>query len=143
MPRDDELSIVTLNSEPATKIVSTLSDAKLNQLAKARAKSLDVRRRAQAAKLQAKLNHLRYVLGSDMRSDTVERMAKEMMNQEERLRAKQNMLTEKLAEAIAGFKDELHTVRKAVSKRGMDSGANRSSPKRAISDVSTSSSRHR
>ena len=139
MPRDDEISVVTLSSEPTTKTVSTLSQAKLDQLAKARAKSLEVRRRAQANKLQAKLNHLRYMLGSDMLPDTVERVAKELMNQEERLRQKQNALTEKLSETITGFKDELHKLRKAhapTSKSSTDT-----IPRRPKSDVSTSSSR--
>ena len=152
MPRDDTSTVtldIDLDDTPTSKGKTSLSQAKLQQLAHARAKSLEVRRRAQANKLQGKLNHLRYVLGNDMRPDTVERFAKELINTEERLRAKQNALTEMLKDSITGFRDELRAIRKLVDKGRTHtslsdlskSKTTASSSKRPASDVTTSSYR--
>ena len=61
-----------------------LSQAKLDQLAEARARSLEVRRRNALAKVEGKVNHLRSMLGPDLKPDTVSRIAKEMIAVEER-----------------------------------------------------------
>ena len=151
MPRDDTSTVtldIDLDDTPTSKGKKPLSADKLQQLAHARAKSLEVRRRAQANKLQGKLNHLRYVLGNDMRPDTVERFAKELINTEERLRAKQNALTEMLKDSITGFRDELRAIRKLVDKgrthtslSDLKPKTTASSSKRPASDVTTSSYR--
>ena len=115
-------SVVTLDlgHDPAKKVVP-LSQAKLEQLKVARARSLESRRRTQAAKLQGKLTHLRSMLGSDFRNDTVERVAKEMIAHEDRnanevarLREKHVSAVQDFKEAVTGFRDELKALRKAV-----------------------------
>ena len=122
MPRDDS-SVITIGATTASSSKpKTLSRAKLEQLERARAKSLESRRKAQKAKLEGKLNHLRSMLGSDLRPDTVERVAKEMMAQEERhqneiarLREKHVLASQELSESLTGCKDELRSLRKSLA----------------------------
>lgn len=125
MPRNgDSSTVISLDTDGrAASTVVPLSQTKLDQLARARARSLEVRRRKAKDKMEAKLQHLRYVLGSDMRPDTVERFAKEMMAQESRLREKHGGLLENLKEAIHGFREELRSLRKLVDKSGGRTGA--------------------
>ena len=93
MPRDDA-SAVTVRLDSVTES-KPLSQKKLDQLARARVKSLEVRRRTQKAKLEGKLNAIRSMLGSDMRADTIERVAKEMVAREEKHSAEVARLREK------------------------------------------------
>eukprot|EP00966_Prymnesium_polylepis_P326152 7382076-Prymnesium_polylepis.1 len=121
MVRDDS-SVITIGTTASSASNSKqLSQAKLDQLARARAKSLEVRRRQMKAKLEGKLNQLRSMLGSDLRHDTVERVAKEMINQEERhaqevvrLREKHTSAMQELADSLTGCKDELRSLRKSL-----------------------------
>jgi len=62
------------------------------------------------------------LLGSDLRPDTVERVAKEMLSLEERheqevqrLREKHTTATQELTEALTGCKDELRSIRKTLA----------------------------
>lgn len=73
----DSSSVVTVNMNSSKS--KPLSEAKQNQLALARARSLEVRRRNALAKVEGKVNHLRSMLGSDLKPDTVSRIAKEMI----------------------------------------------------------------
>ena len=119
----DSSSAITINFQDLNKTghnQKQLTQKKLDQLAHARVRSLEVRRRAQAAKLQGKLTHLQSMLGSDMRPDTVERIAKEMLAQEEkhsneiiRLRERQATSTEQLMEAFSVIRNELKHIREA------------------------------
>ena len=116
-------SVVTVNTEASgPKSSKVLSQAKLDQLAQARVRSLEVRRQKQKAKLEGKLNHLRSMLGADLRPDTVQRVAKEMIALEERheheverLREKHTAATQELSETISGCKDELRSIRKTLA----------------------------
>ena len=134
-------SILTFDTESGKK---ELSAKKLQQLAAAREKALLSRRKALKDKLEAKLSELRHVLGNDMRNSTVEKFAEAMMKQEKELRNKQNSMTEKLTEAINGFKDELAAVKKLVSKSSsvnLSQLSSKSSAPRSASEVSTNVSR--
>ena len=82
MPQDDASATVRFDS--AASGSNSLSQKKLDQPAQARIKSLEVSQRSQKAKLEGKLNAIRSMLGSDMRVDTVERVAKEMVAREEK-----------------------------------------------------------
>ena len=117
MPRDDASVTVRLDSD-----TKPLSQKKLDQLARARVKSLEVRRRTQKAKLEGKLNAIRSMLGSDMRADTIERVAKEMVAREEkhsaevaRLREKQMEATEELQTTMSAMRDEMSRMRKVIT----------------------------
>ena len=95
-----------------------LSQKKLDQLARARVKSLEVRRRTQKAKLEGKLNAIR-----SMRADTIERVAKEMVAREEkhsaevaRLREKQMEATEELQTSMSAMRDEMSRISHACGK---------------------------
>jgi hypothetical protein len=126
MVRDDSSVITIGTSASSASNNKQLSQAKLDQLARARAKSLEVRRRAQKAKLEGKLSQLRSMLGTDiLRPDTVERVAKEMIAQEERhanevvrLREKHTTAMQELADSVTGCKDELRSLRKALPSNG-------------------------
>lgn len=135
-PRDES----TLTFETGKK---ELSQRKLEQLAKAREKAMLSRRKALKAKLELKLSELRHVLGSDMSNPTVERVAEAIMKQEKELRNKQNALTEKLSEAMDGFKDELRALRGAMAKSSVSLSQVKGSKPRPHggSEVSTSVSR--
>jgi hypothetical protein len=100
----------------------SLSDSKIKTLEKARARSLEVRRERASAKLEAKLNALRSVMGRDMRSDTVERVAREWIAHEDRnsqeiarLRERQIKASEELQDVLQNMRDDINRVRKAVS----------------------------
>ena len=138
MARDDAISV-----DMGTKRVVPLSQTKLDQLARARARSLEVRRRKAKEKLEARLSQLRYVLGADMRPDTVERVAKEMMAQESRLREKHASLIENLKTAINGFRDEMRAMRKLLEQprraQSTTSGSQRGAG--SVLSIGTSSSR--
>lgn len=121
MVRDDTSSVITVRTDASSK-TSDLSQAKLNQLANARVRSLEVRRAKAKAKLEGKLAHLQSMLGPDLRPDTVERVAKEMISQEEmhfkevmRLRDKHANSLQQLNDTIATCKDELRMLRKTVT----------------------------
>lgn len=138
MARDDAISV-----DMGTTRVVPLSQAKLDQLAHARARSLEVRRRKAKEKLEARLSQLRHVLGADMRPDTVERVAKEMMAQESRLREKHASLIENLKTAINGFRDEMRAMRKLLEQprraQSTTSGSQRGAG--SVLSIGTSSSR--
>ena len=117
----DGSSTVTVNMDGSSKI-KVLSQAKLDQLAEARARSLEVRRRNALAKVEGKVNHLRSMLGPDLKPDTVSRIAKEMIAVEERheqeverLRVKHTDATKELTETLAGCKGELQSIRKVLA----------------------------
>ena len=121
MTRDDLSSVTVRLDSEASK---PLSQAKVDQLARARVKSLEVRRRKSAEKLQGKLNAIRSMLGNDLRADTVERVAREMAAREDRhaaelgrLREKQTVATEELTGALTSVRDELQRMRKAIPGR--------------------------
>ena len=131
----------------------SLSDSKIKTLEKARARSLEVRRERASAKLEAKLNALRSVMGRDMRSDTVERVAREWIAHEDRnsqeiarLRERQIKASEELQDVLQSMRDDINRVRKAVSGQHTGSAptrpAARSSPipKRPGSDVGSRAS---
>lgn len=70
-----------------------ISDRKRQQLSVAREKSLKSRREALKKKLEQRLNELRAVLGTDLRSQTVERVAQHLLEKEEAHRARTNIAT--------------------------------------------------
>ena len=123
----DSSSVVTVNMNSSKS--KPLSEAKQNQLALARARSLEVRRRNALAKVEGKVNHLRSMLGSDLKPDTVSRIAKEMIAVEERheqeverLREKHTDATKELTETLAGCKEELRSIRKTLASQTHHSG---------------------
>ena len=146
MPRD-EASVVSLELDACEpKTVSTLSAAKLSQLEAARQKSLQVRRKRQADRLQSKLNHIRFQLGGgDMRPEQLERVCREMLALETsshaevvRLREKQNTMMSDIREVISGFRDEMRVVRKQLGIKPPTQSAsiNTTAPKHSVSTLS-------
>ena len=129
-PRDDDASSVLtikldrqVDGKKAKKrsmdstSSSDLSEAKLQQLADAREKSIQSRRMTMRSKLERKLEELNMVMG-DLRSDQVERVGRAMMDLEEKLRGKQNSLTEHVSSQINGLKDELRALRNDLVQPG-------------------------
>ena len=114
MGRDDEDSVVTVSFDD-DKPKGALSQRKLEQLAAAREVGLQKRRAKQKDKLQERLNELNRLLGSDMRAQTVERVAEAMMKQEKRLRDRQNEMTQELIEQIKSFKDDIRSLKERRS----------------------------
>ena len=112
MPRDESITLEM--DEPKAK--KPPSEAKLKQLEAAREKALLSRRRALKNKLETKLSELRAILGNDMRPETTERFAKAMMAQEDRLRQRQNSLSEQLRDAITDFRHELEALRACITQ---------------------------
>ena len=85
------------------------------QLAAAREVALTNRRLKTHAKLTARLDQLNTLLGG-MRSDQQERVGRYIMEQEERLRAKQNALTDTNIECIREMKSEIRALRDALQR---------------------------
>lgn len=136
----DGESTLTLETGSKKQVSCEPGSKKYAQLAKAREKALLARRRKMKERLESKLSELRHVLGSDMRSQTVERFAEAIMRQEERLRSKQNALTEGLSKAMEGFRDELKELRRHIGRPSSVSLSQvKSSNKPRSSEVSTSS----
>ena len=122
---DDDSSVVTVSFDdgnPSHKGAG-LSQKKLEQLAAAREKALLKRRAKLKDKLQTKLNELHHILGSDMRSGTLERVAEAMLKQEQRLRDRQNELTEQLIETIRDFKVDLASLKEQNRKPAQHAAA--------------------
>ena len=145
MVRDTD-SVLTISLDDVESGGKQCSLRKLDQLAAAREKALLARQKKQKLALEAKLNEIRRVLGSDMRNDTVENFARAMMKQEERLRAKQNALTEQVSQALDGLKDEIRALRKTQPATGprpehTKAVSHTAKPVRALSEVSSVSSR--
>ena len=145
MPRDnDSVVTVSFDHEQEGSGGKQLSQAKLDQLAAAREKALLARRKKQKSALEAKLNELRHILGRDLRNDTVEHFAHAMMKQEQRLRDKQNALTESMTEALQSVKDELRSLRKMqmgpTARPDTRAAPSKPTP-RTLSEVSAVSSR--
>lgn len=101
-------------ANPETKIISTLSDAKLKQLADAREKALESRRRTLRDKLTRKVAELNVILGKDMSLPTVERVAKTLMDHEERWRTKHSAVVDAFNTALTGFREDIQELRKAI-----------------------------
>lgn len=126
-----------------------ISDRKRQQLSVAREKSLKSRREALKKKLEQRLNELRAVLGTDLRSQTVERVAQHLLEKEEAHRARTNRHIADMNETIQSFKDELRRVRKLVEARESSgksvvssSSSSRDKPRmKTLSELSASSSR--
>ena len=100
------------------------------------------------AKLEGKLNQLRSMLGSDLRHDTVERVAKEMIHQEERhaqevvrLREKHTSAMQELADSLTGCKDELRSLRKSLPSNGTHTTTLKEMTRRPASEASSLVSR--
>ena len=115
--RDDgeTSSVVTVSFDEDKPSKGALSQKKLDQLAAARESALQKRRTKQKDKLQERLNELNRLLGSDMRAQTLERVAEAMMKQEKRLRDRQNESTEQLIEQIQSFKEDLRSLKERKS----------------------------
>ena len=98
---------------------SDLSEAKLQQLADAREKSIQSRRMTMRTKLERKLEDLNLLMG-DLRSDQVERVGQAMMDLETKLRQKQNDFTQELNhnQQIRGMRDEMRELRKELLHPG-------------------------
>ena len=96
---------------------SDLSEAKLQQLADAREKSIQSRRMTMKSKLERKLEDLNLLMG-DLRSDQVERVGQAMMDLETKLRQKQNDFTQELNQQIRGMRDEMRELRKELLHPG-------------------------
>jgi hypothetical protein len=147
MPRDDDVITVATydgyDDEPSrntkTKPAQPLSKAKLDQLAAARDKALISRRKILKNKLEAKLAELREVLGVDLRNDTLERVGRAMMQQEERLRNKQNENTERLSEAIESLHGEMRKLRREIAPAVHNKDARPRPPPLSTHKVSLSS----
>ena len=113
-------SVVTVNFDendtPRSKNGKPLSEKKLAQLSAARNKALHARRVKLKSRLESKLSELRQILGPDMRSDTVERVAQAMMRQEVTLREKQNQLVSEVRDVINDFKTDLRDIKERLQK---------------------------
>lgn len=130
-PRDDDASSVLtikldgqvdgkkskIRSIDTGSASSDLSEAKLQQLADAREKSIHSRRLTMRTKLERKLEDLNMVMG-DLRSDQVERVGQAMMDLETKLRQKQNDFTQELNQQIRGMRDEMRELRKELLHPG-------------------------
>ena len=91
-----------------------ISDKKRQQLAAAREKALESRRKQLALKLEQNLSEIRHVLGSAANAPTIEAMAKAMMKQEESLRSKQAQMVSELHETVTSFSNQLGKVQDEV-----------------------------
>eukprot|EP00966_Prymnesium_polylepis_P127480 2948601-Prymnesium_polylepis.1 len=111
----DTSSVVTVSFDEDKPSKGALSQKKLDQLAAARESALQKRRTKQKDKLQERLNEMNRLLGSDMRAQTLERVAEAMMKQEKRLRDRQNEMTEQLIEQIQSFKEDLRSLKERKS----------------------------
>ena len=146
MPRDREDDVITVATWDGDEDMPTrhtsgsskpLSKAKLDQLAAAREKALLTRRKNLRTKLEAKLAELREVLGVDLRNDTLERVGRAMMQQEERLRNKQNEHTQRLSEAIESLQGEMRKLRHAVAPAVHDREKSKPPPSTAYKGLSS------
>jgi hypothetical protein len=124
---DDSSSVLTIQLDGKTagkkskrsvdSISSDLSEAKLQQLADAREKSIQSRRMTMKSKLERKLEDLNLLMG-DLRSDQVERVGQAMIDLETKLRQKQNDFTQELNQHIRGMRDEMRELRKELLRPG-------------------------
>lgn len=94
---DDEDMIITDLLPPSEP--KPLTAAKLEQLASAREKALESRRRSQKAALESRLHQVRLLLG-ELDSAYIDKVQEAMMAQERELRRKQSDLTTKLIKLI-------------------------------------------
>ena len=114
MPQHDNDDIVTeLEDEP-----KHLSKAKTDQLAAARVKALDSRRRTQKAGLEARLHEVRLLLG-ELDPKHMERVLEAMVSQERDLRRKQSELTTQLIEMVKAESAKRSTEYESL-KRSID-----------------------
>lgn len=93
---DDDNTIITDLSESRPK---KLSHAKTDQLAAARVKALESRRRTQKAGLEARLHEVKLLLG-ELDPKHIERVQEVIMSQERALRREQKELTLQLIELV-------------------------------------------
>ena len=140
-------SVVTVNFDeddtPRSKSGKPLSEKKMAQLSAARNKALHARRVKLKSRLESKLSELRQILGPDMRSDTVERVAQAMMRQEVTLREKQNQLVSEVRDVINDFKTDLRAIKERLQKPTSHSLSSLQQPKvrpKAVSEASSTGS---
>ena len=108
---DDSISVVIQppNSKP-------MSQAREGQLANARKMAVVSRRHKQKQRLEAKLAELRALMGQDMSIDQLTRIASRLLEQEERLREKQNALTETCNSNLDCITLELSKLRRLMER---------------------------
>ena len=139
---DDDTIITDLSDTPRPK---KLTHAKQDQLAAARIKALESRRKTQKAGLEARLHEVRLLLG-ELDPTHFESVERAIMSQERDLRRQQKELTLKLIELIknesAKRTEENASIKRSIEKLVQALSLTRSKDAPPPSAVSKSSSRH-
>ena len=91
-----------------------ISEKKISQLADARVKAIDARKRRQKQRLEEKLRELRSL--GDMPNEQLAKVCELLVAREAELRGKQNDLTAKLNEHLDNLTDEISVLRKQVDR---------------------------
>lgn len=104
---DDCISVAIGTTKP-------ISEKKIAQLADARVKAIDSRKRRQKQRLEEKLRELRSL--GDMPNEQLAKVCELLVIRESELRAKQNELTIKLNDNLDNLTDEISTLRKQVDR---------------------------
>ena len=141
MRDDNDDTIVTDLSEPTAK---KLTHAKQDQLANARVKALESRRRTQKAGLESRLHEVKVLLG-EIDPKHAETVKEVLMSQERQLRREQRDMTLQLMELIKGEAAkrvaENASLKRSVERLSVEISArkksNHETPKTARSTVST------
>ena len=117
---DDDDTIITDLSDSQPK---KLTHAKQDQLAAARIKALESRRRAQKAGLESRLQEVKLLLG-ELEPKDIERVQQAMMSQERQLRREQKELTLQIIELVksesAKRMEEHASVKRAIERMKQD-----------------------
>eukprot|EP00966_Prymnesium_polylepis_P314194 7260775-Prymnesium_polylepis.1 len=104
---DDYISVAIGPTKP-------ISEKKIAQLADARVKAIDSRKRRQKQRLEEKLRELRSL--GDMPNEQLAKVCELLVVREAELRGKQNDLTEKLNQHLDNLTDEINVLRKQVDR---------------------------
>ena len=91
------------------------SEKKKHQLADARQKAIESRRRSQADRLELKLSELRRVMAG-LADDHVARVATQMLAQEETLRGKQNDITMQINKNLQTIVNETTDIKRMLRR---------------------------
>lgn len=138
---DDDTIITDLSDTPRPK---KLTHAKQDQLAAARIKALESRRKVQKAGLEARLHEVRLLLG-ELDPKHLESVERAIMSQERDLRRQQKELTLKFIELIksesAKRTEENASIKRSIEKLLQALTRSKDAPP-PRSAVSKSSSRH-
>lgn len=117
---DDKSTIISVDMSPPDEkgpAKKGLSAAKLEQLAAIRVKAVASRQRTALTRLEQKIADLRERMGA-LNNEHLEKVVEAMMEQEDRLREKQNKLTLDVSTALQEIKEEMRGIRKRLDGHG-------------------------